>query len=144
MLVYQSAWLKRYHPQAFYCGILNNQPMGFWNPQIVIHDAKRHGIKVLPVEVNASDGVCSVQDAAIRMGYNYVRGFGEAAIERVLDARSGGRIRGLGGLLPADAAPAAAGRAPDPRWRLRRFGQARGASSSGHWASSTIAPTRSR
>ena len=95
VLVYQSAWLKRYHPQAFYCGILNNQPMGFWNPQIVINDAKRHGIKVLPVEVNASEGVCSLQDAAIRMGYNYVKGFGDVAIERVLDARSSGVFTSL-------------------------------------------------
>ena len=95
VLVYQSAWLKRYHPQAFYCGILNNQPMGFWNPQIVVNDAKRHGIRVLAVDVNQSDGVCSVQDGAIRMGYNYVRGFGDTVIERVLDARSSGAFAGL-------------------------------------------------
>ena len=43
MLVYRSAWLKTYHPQAFYAALLNHQPMGFWQPAIVANDAKRRG-----------------------------------------------------------------------------------------------------
>jgi error-prone DNA polymerase len=95
VLVYQSAWLKRYHPQAFYAALLNNQPMGFWSPAVIVNDAKRHGIKVLPVQVNVSSGKCTVEGEAIRLGYNYVKGFGEAAIERVLSARENAEFTGL-------------------------------------------------
>ena len=64
ILVYQSAWLKRYHPAAFYTGILNAQPMGFWSPAVVVNDVKRHNIPVLPVDVNCSEATCTVQDGA--------------------------------------------------------------------------------
>lgn len=50
-LVYASAWLKVHHPETFYMGILNSQPMGFYSPQSLISDARRHGVKVLPVDV---------------------------------------------------------------------------------------------
>ena len=95
VLVYQSAWLKHYHPAAFYVGLLNNQPMGFWSPSVILNDAKRHHLRVLPVEVNHSEKRCSVQDGAIRLGYNYVKGFGEAALERVAQARSTGAFTSL-------------------------------------------------
>src|SRR4030095_15242830 len=68
VLVYQSAWLKHYHPASFYTGLLNNHPMGFWSPSVIINDAKRHHLRVLPVEVNMSEARCSVQDGAIRLG----------------------------------------------------------------------------
>ena len=55
VIVYQSAWLKRYYPLAFYIGLLRCQPMGFYSPAVLINDAKRHGITVLPVDVNRSD-----------------------------------------------------------------------------------------
>src|SRR5215467_12281708 len=44
VIVYQSAWLKRYHGAAFFCALLNNQPMGFWPPAVLIGDARRHGL----------------------------------------------------------------------------------------------------
>jgi error-prone DNA polymerase len=88
VLVYQSAWLKRYHPLAFYTGILNNQPMGFWSPAVVVNDAKRHGIAVLPVHIQHSQYTCRVEDDGIRLGFNYVHGFGETASTRITDARS--------------------------------------------------------
>jgi error-prone DNA polymerase len=55
VIVYQSAWLKNYYPLAFYIGLLRCQPMGFYSPAVLINDAKRHGIQVLPVDVNCSD-----------------------------------------------------------------------------------------
>ncbi|MGP4113475.1 error-prone DNA polymerase [Streptomyces sp. 4N509B] len=53
-LVYASAWLKRHHPAAFTAALLNNQPMGFYAPQSLIADARRHGVRTLGVDVNAS------------------------------------------------------------------------------------------
>jgi error-prone DNA polymerase len=51
---YDTAWLKRYYPAHYTVGVLNNQPMGFYSPAVVINDAKRHGIRVLPIDVNES------------------------------------------------------------------------------------------
>lgn len=54
LLVYISAWLKRNAPAAFYAGLLNSQPMGFYSPSQLVQDAARHGVKVLPADVQAS------------------------------------------------------------------------------------------
>jgi error-prone DNA polymerase len=53
-ITYDTAWLKLYHPAHYIAGVLNNQPMGFYSPAVVVNDAKRHGIPILPVDVNAS------------------------------------------------------------------------------------------
>ena len=53
-LVYASAWLKARRPEDFYAGLLASQPMGFWSPQTLVADARRHGVRVLPADVNAS------------------------------------------------------------------------------------------
>ncbi len=53
-ITYDTAWLKHYYPAHYTTGVLNNQPMGFYSPAVVINDAKRHGIRVLPIDVNAS------------------------------------------------------------------------------------------
>ncbi|MEO8245864.1 MAG: hypothetical protein ABI622_01970, partial [Chloroflexota bacterium] len=53
-ITYDTAWLKHYYPAHYTAGVLNNQPMGFYSPAVVINDAKRHGIRVLPIDVNAS------------------------------------------------------------------------------------------
>ena len=55
LLAYVSAWLKRHHPAAFVAGLLNSQPMGFYSPSQLIQDAKRHGVNVLPIDVNQSN-----------------------------------------------------------------------------------------
>ena len=54
-LVYASAWLKRYHPAAFCAALLNAQPMGFYSPQSLVDDARRHGVEVRRPDINASD-----------------------------------------------------------------------------------------
>ncbi|GAC1474203.1 MAG: error-prone DNA polymerase [Candidatus Dormibacteraceae bacterium] len=55
---YETAWLKLNHPVEFGCGLLNNQPMGFYHPSVLVEDLKRHGVTVLPVDVNLSDMRC--------------------------------------------------------------------------------------
>jgi error-prone DNA polymerase len=54
VLVYQSAWLKRYHPDVFLTGLLNHQPMGFWPPAVLVRDARRHGVRVQGSRVPAT------------------------------------------------------------------------------------------
>ncbi|MFI5283851.1 MAG: DNA polymerase III subunit alpha [Candidatus Dormibacterales bacterium] len=55
---YETAWLKLNHPVEFGCGLLNNQPMGFYHPSVLVEDLKRHGVKVLPVDINRSSVRC--------------------------------------------------------------------------------------
>ena len=87
VIVYQSAWLKRYHPAAFACALLNNQPMGFWPPAVLVGDAKRHGVAILPVDIQRSAARCALEAGGIRLGLSYVNGLGDMAIERIIAAR---------------------------------------------------------
>jgi error-prone DNA polymerase len=92
-LVYASAWLKRYYPAAFTTALLRNQPMGFYAPHSLINDARRHGVTVLGVDVNASDALATLEptadpeDPAIRPGLASVRNLGLAKAERVCSGR---------------------------------------------------------
>ena len=61
--------------------------MGFYSPEVIVGDASRHGIKVLPVDINRSAGDCAVVDGAVRLGFRYVREMGETAIAGLLKAR---------------------------------------------------------
>ncbi len=94
-LVYASAWLKRYFPAAFTTALLRNQPMGFYAPHSLISDARRHGVTVLAVDVNASDALATLEGSAglegsgpvIRLGLASVRHLGRSAAERVAAGR---------------------------------------------------------
>jgi error-prone DNA polymerase len=89
VLVYQSAWLKRYHPAPFACALLNNQPMGFWSPAVIVNDARRHGVRVLPVDLRHSQDRCTVDtDGALRLGFRQVHGIGEEAANRIATAQA--------------------------------------------------------
>jgi error-prone DNA polymerase len=68
LTAYHTAHLKLYFPAEFYVGLLNNQPMGFYSPAVIAGDAKRHGIAILPVEVNLSKEKAIVEDAAETAG----------------------------------------------------------------------------
>ena len=88
LLVYASAWIKHYYPAEFAVALLNSQPMGFYSPAQIIDDAKRHGIRVLPVDVNYSSWDCTVsvlpqQDSpiqrnTIRLGLRMIKGVSES------------------------------------------------------------------
>lgn len=60
LLVYASAWIKRYHPAEFACALLNSQPMGFYQPSQLVQDAQRHGVRVERIDANESSWDCSV------------------------------------------------------------------------------------
>ncbi|MBV8462669.1 MAG: error-prone DNA polymerase, partial [Acidimicrobiales bacterium] len=90
-LVYSSAWLKLHYPAAFTAGLLNSQPMGFWSPQSLVADARRHGVQVRRPHVNHSEVGASLEgpspDPVLRLGLASVRGVGEATAERVVAGR---------------------------------------------------------
>jgi error-prone DNA polymerase len=107
-LVYASAWLKLYFPAAFTAALLRNQPMGFYAPHSLINDARRHGVTVHGVDVNASDALATLEGfekPAIRLGLSAVRNLGRKAAERVAAGRP---YRGLEDFAGRTALPAAA------------------------------------
>jgi error-prone DNA polymerase len=74
LIAYASAYIKARHPVAFYIALLNAWPMGFYHPATLIKDAQRHGVKVLPVDVNKSGWKCRWENGAVRMGLRFVKG----------------------------------------------------------------------
>ena len=97
MLVYASAWLKCHHPDAFLCGLLNAQPMGFYAPAQLIQDAQRHGVKVLPVDVQHSLIESTLEGEKdsnallpVRLGLNRVSSLKHEAAMRIIHARQHG------------------------------------------------------
>ena len=69
LLVYASAYLKRYFPTEFYCAILNAQPMGFYSPATLIRDAMNHGVEVLSVDLAKSDWDCTIEVVEQKEGF---------------------------------------------------------------------------
>jgi error-prone DNA polymerase len=90
-LVYSSSWLKLHYPAAFTAGLLNSQPMGFWSPQSLVADARRHGVTVRRPHVNRSEVGASLEgerdDPVLRLGLASVRGVGDAVAERMVAGR---------------------------------------------------------
>jgi error-prone DNA polymerase len=99
-LVYASSWLKLYHPAAFCAALLNAQPMGFYSPQSLVHDAKRHGVHVLGPDVSISLASASLEantdgsysgpgpsQPAVRMGLSSVRTIGSDLAEKIAETR---------------------------------------------------------
>jgi error-prone DNA polymerase len=97
LLAYASAFLKCRYLAAFTCAMLNNQPMGFYSPAILIKDAQRHGLRVLPVDVQHSDWDCTIPPPGprppapgppLRLGLRYAKGLREEAGRALLRARA--------------------------------------------------------
>ena len=112
LTAYHTAHLKLYYPAEFYVGLLNNQPMGFYSPAVIAGDAKRHGVAILPVDVNrsfakaaceeqspdvprrfadssktiAAKRTCRVHD--VRIGFEKVKGLGEDEAKAIVEERA--------------------------------------------------------
>lgn len=100
LIAYQTMYLKRYHAPAFYCALLNQQPMGFYSSEVVVGDATRHGVPLLPPDVNRSVYQYALEvekdsPIAIRMGMRTVLGLGESGWERIEAARAEGPFADL-------------------------------------------------
>lgn len=91
LLVYASSWLKVYYPAEFASALINSQPMGFYSPSTILQDAQRHGVELLPLDVNVSDWDCTcVRDhgkTKLRLGLRLISGLGEEAGRRIVYAR---------------------------------------------------------
>jgi error-prone DNA polymerase len=107
LLVYASAWIKRYHPAAFCCALLNSQPMGFYAPAQIVRDAREHGVEVRAIEVNRSNWDCTLESAtnlpaslptadkrtwgisgpAVRLGFRMIKGLQAAHAQQIVERR---------------------------------------------------------
>jgi len=107
VLAYQSAWLRHYYGAEYYAALLNNQPMGFYAPHVLIGDARRHGLHVLRVAVNASAARCKpVNPEQILLGFETVKGIGSDLAKAIVAERDGhGPYRSLPDLLRRTGMP---------------------------------------
>ena len=96
LIAYATGYLKAHYPAEFYAALLNSWPMGFYPPSTLIHDAGRHGLKVLPPCMRDGDWECTTAPAenperpALRIGWRHIRGLGDKTLEALKIA--GGRM----------------------------------------------------
>ena len=112
LLAYASAYLKCHYLAAFMAAMLNNQPMGFYAPAILLNDARRHGLRVLPIDVAVSEWSCTVElmgrrgdrvtlplspspSLALRLGLMYVKGLRADAGQAIVRERERGPFRSI-------------------------------------------------
>ena len=102
LLAYQSTWLRVHYGPEFLCALLNEQPMGFYPPDTLVHEAQRRGMAVLPPSVVMSQAECRVEavgELAVRVGLGYVNGVREQEVRAMVEERErGGGWRSLGDL----------------------------------------------
>ncbi|MCB1732533.1 MAG: error-prone DNA polymerase, partial [Halieaceae bacterium] len=147
LLAYISAWLKCHHPAAFFAGLLNSQPMGFYSPSQLVQDARRHGVTMLPIDVNHSDWDHQLLDGRdgrhaqppMRLGLRLVKGLSKDGAGRIVEARRQapfGQIsdlrqraqldkRDLEALADADALASLSGHRHQSQWQIMALEQAR-------------------
>lgn len=100
LIAYASAWLKVHRSAEFFAALFNAQPMGFYAPATLLRDARRHGLRVLPVCVVESVMTTRALDpATLRLGLNQLRGVRREALLALLEQRLLGAWRDLGDLL---------------------------------------------
>lgn len=96
ILVWASCWLKNHYPAAFTAALLNSQPMGFYAPAQLVGDARKHGVTVLPVDVNFSEWDCTLESVtqqrakaapALRLGFRMLTGFSAVHGDQIVKQR---------------------------------------------------------
>src|SRR5687767_8535337 len=93
LLAYASAYLKCNYLAAFTTAMLNNQPMGFYQPFTLVKDAQRHGLKVLPIDITRSSWLCTIEETtetphAMRLGLRYVKGLSQQSGQAIVRERA--------------------------------------------------------
>ena len=97
LIAYASAYLKVHYLAAFTCSLLNNQPMGFYSPAVLVKDAQRHGLRVRPMDVQRSEWLCTLEpehdgSLSLRIGFNYAKGLRHSSANCLLTTRNFGGI----------------------------------------------------
>jgi error-prone DNA polymerase len=102
-LVYVSSWLKHFHPDAFCCGLLNSQPMGFYAPAQIVGDARKNGVEVRQIDVSFSHAQNTLEEKsgkyhAVRLGFRQIDGFrwadpDEARLKQIQSSFSDAHLR---------------------------------------------------
>ena len=104
-LVFYSSWLKLHHPAAFCAALLRAQPMGFYSPQSLVADARRHGVTVRRPDINASHWYADLDTRdgapAVRLGLDEIRGIGTDLAEKIVANRPADGYRTLDELTRA-------------------------------------------
>jgi error-prone DNA polymerase len=149
LIAYASAYFKVKYLAAFTCAILNNQPMGFYSPAVLVKDAQRHGLRVKPIDVQVSDWPCAVEHEAdgslsLRLGLGYAKHLRRHSAEALvasrmqdgpfrsiedmalrvplLDKKELTRLAGIGALNKLDRI----GHRRDALWQVERAGKLEG------------------
>jgi error-prone DNA polymerase len=104
LIAYASAYIKVKYLAAFTCAMMNNQPMGFYSPTVIIEDARRHGLRVKPIDIQVSDWPCSIEheddhSLSLRLGLGYVRGLRSQCAKTIVKTRSAGYFRSVDDLV---------------------------------------------
>jgi error-prone DNA polymerase len=94
LLAYQSTWLRVHYASEFLCALMNEQPMGFYPPDTLVHESQRRGISILPPDVGASIAECRVEPGpgglAVRVGLGYVSGVAGEDVKAIVAERERG------------------------------------------------------
>jgi error-prone DNA polymerase len=109
LLAYQSAWLRVHYGAEFLCALLNEQPMGFYPPDSLVHEAQRRGIRIAPPDANRSRALCHVERGRgglqVRIGLGYVKGVRKEEMEALVAERErGGPYGGIAELASRSGA----------------------------------------
>jgi error-prone DNA polymerase len=105
LIAYATAYLKAHHPAEFLLGLLNAQPMGFYSPATLVHDARRHRVRVLPPCLRGGRWDSTLEETdhadrpAVRLGARLIRGLGEKAKQRLQTAWEAGPFTGIGDVV---------------------------------------------
>jgi error-prone DNA polymerase len=100
LLAYQSTWLRVHYGPEFLCALMNEQPMGFYPPDALVHEAQRRGMEVLAPDINASGSECDLDaNGIVRVGLGYVRGLRRDWVQALVAERErGGAFKTLSDL----------------------------------------------
>jgi error-prone DNA polymerase len=99
LLAYQSTWLRVHYGPEFLCSLLNEQPMGFYAPDSLVHEAEHRGIAILRLDVNTSEVECTVQQGGVRLGLGYIKDVTSVEMrELVAEREQNGLFASLGEL----------------------------------------------
>src|SRR6202158_1756508 len=107
LIAYASAYLKFHYLGAFTAALLNNQPMGFYSPAVLVHDAHLHGLRVKPINALHSEWNCTIEHTikegkdvpCLRIGFRYVRGLRQTAADKIVSERQKRPFEGIDDLV---------------------------------------------